>query len=1017
MATVLFADLVGSTQLGEQDPERTRLLLDRFYEAMAEEVRLAGGTLEKFAGDAVMAAFGAPAALEDHAERALHAALAMRHRLAEVFDRNVELRIGVNTGDVVVDPTAHSSFVTGDAVNVCARLEQLAAPGEILVGERTAAAARGAFEFGDPRMVDAKGKSEPVACRTLLRSVAATRPRGRFERPFVGRTRELGTLIDLYGRAVAESEPHLALVVGDAGIGKSRLLRELWDALSAQREGPVLRIGRCLSYGSGITYWPVREILQAQLGLPDDADAALVTDRLGDRAILGVALGLDMAGGLHPLAARDRLRDAWVALLDEAVAEHPLVLVIEDVHWAEPPLLELLERTVREVRGPMLVVATARPDVAWTGGRRNVTTLELQPLARNDAFRLVAELPMSLHAFLLDRAEGNPFFVEELTESLIDRGVLTPRNGRWAAAELPGRIATPDSVRGVLAARIDLLPAREKSALQAAAVIGRAFWEGPVRELIGDDADFALLEERDFIRRSAESRLQGEREHTIKHALTREAAYAGIPKAQRARLHAAFAEWIERRRERVDELASLLAHHYTEAVRPEDVDLAWAGDAEELARLRGKALEWLQRAAQRAVQRYELADAFELLERAMPFATRAEERLAVHRATARAHAFNFAGEPFWRSMQAAIAETDDPVVESELYAEIAFESALRSGIWQQMPDRSTVDTWVDRALANAPPDSRAQAMALIARSRWDPRAGAEAAIEASRIAELLGDAALRSAAWDARGIVAFAAGEFDHGRAWAERRFELLDEISDPDVRADIHAAPISGCIWTGRFREARRLAQAHDEIVQSLTPHHRLHGVSITLEVEELLGRWDIVRSLQERTESAVMENVATPCVRNPRVLLVTALANELEGRSDEARRLEQGALSMWMDGYGLTLDTPRLRLALARDDLGEAERLLGLPDTAHGWHRGWFVFANIAARLDALAALDRRNELEKETPRYMRRANYLRPFALRALGRVRADDDLIREALDEFEDIRLASFATETRALLTER
>ena len=1017
VATVLFADLVGSTQLGEQDPERTRLLLDRFYEAMAEEVRLAGGTLEKFAGDAVMAAFGAPAALEDHAERALHAALAMRHRLAELYGGNVELRIGVNTGDVVVDATAHSSFVTGDAVNVCARLEQHASPGEILVGDRTAAAARGAFEFGDLQTVDAKGKAEPVACRMLLRSVAATRPRGRFERPFVGRTRELGTLIDLYGRAVAASEPHLAFVVGDAGVGKSRLLRELWDALSAQREAPGLRIGRCLSYGSGITYWPVREILQAQLGLPDEADAALVTDRLGEHAILGVALGLDVAGGLHPLAARDRLRDAWVALLDEAVAEHPLVLVVEDVHWAEPPLLELLERTVRDVRGPMLVVATARPDVAWTGGRRNVTTLELQPLARHDTLRLVAELPESVHAFLLDRAEGNPFFVEELTESLIDRGVLTPRNGGWAAVEVPERVATPDSVRGVLAARIDLLPAREKSALQAAAVIGRAFWEGPVRELIGDDADFALLEERDFIRRSAESRLQGEREHTIKHALTREAAYSGIPKAQRARLHAAFAEWIERRRERVDELASLLAHHYAEAVRPDDADLAWAGDEEELARLRGKALEWLQRAAERAIQRYELTDAFELLERATPLADRPEERLAVHRATARAHAFNFAGEPFWRSMQAAIAETDDPRVQSELYAEIAFESALRSGIWQQMPERSTVDTWVDHALASSPPDGRARAMALIARARWNPLAGADAAIEASRIAELLGDAALRSAAWDARGIVAFASGEFDHGRAWAERRFELLDEISDPDVRADIHAAPISGCIWTGRFREARRLAQAHDEIVQSLTPHHRLHGVSITLEVEELLGRWDIVRSLQERTESAVDENLATPCVRNPRVLLVTALANELEGRSDEARRLEDGALAMWMDGYGLTLDTPRLRLALTRGDLGEAERLLALPDTAHGWHRGWFIFANVAARLDALAALDRRDELEKETPRYVRRANYLRPFARRALGRVRADDGLLKEALDEFERFRLASFAAETRALLAQR
>jgi hypothetical protein len=592
--------------------------------------------------------------------------------------------------------------------------------------------------------------------------------------------------------------------------------------------------------------------------------------------------------------------------------------------------------------------------------------------------------------------------------------VLTAHGGRWQAVDLPERVATPDSVRGVLAARIDLLPAREKAALQAAAVIGRAFWEGPVRELIEDDADFALLEERDFIRRSPGSRLQGEREHTIKHALTREAAYAGIPKARRARLHAAFAEWIERRQEGRDELASLLAHHYAEAVRPEDADLAWADDEEELARLRSQAVEWLQRAAERAMQRYELDDAFELLARAMPLAAEREERLALHRTTARAHALNFAGEPFWRSMQAAIAETDDPVVQSELYAEIAYESALRSGIWQQMPERTTVDDWIDRALENARPDSSSLAMALTARARWAPQAGADAAIEASRIAEQLGDAELRSAAWDARGIVAFVAGEFDHGRAWAERRFELLDEISDPDVRADIHSAPISGCIWSGRFGEARRLADAHDEITQSLTPHHRLHGVAIKVEVEELLGRWDVVRSLQARTETAVEENGATPCVRNPRTLLVTALAHQLDGRADEARRLEEQALGMWMEGYGSTLDTPRLRLALARGEPAEVERLLGLPDTTHGWHRGWFIFANPAARLDALAALDRRDELEREAPRHLRRANYLRPFALRALGLVRADDGLLWEALAEFERYRLDGFAAETRTLL---
>ncbi len=1008
VATVLFADLVGSTGLGEDDPERTRALLDRFFAAMAAEVERHGGTVEKFAGDAVMAAFGAPAALEDHAERALAAALAMRARLPELSPA-LELRIGVNTGEVVVDERAHSSFVTGDAVNVCARLEQNAQPGEILVGERTVQAARGAFDFGPAAEIEAKGKSEPVPCRRLGAAIAMTRPRGRFRRPFVGRARELDLLVESYERAVREGRPQLALVLGDAGVGKSRLAAELGDLLAQRPERPALRVGRCLSYGSAITYWPVREVLQEQLGLGEGASGDEIAARLGQRAILGLALGLDVGGDLHPLAARDRFHDAWIDLLDEAVAEAPLALLVEDMHWAEEPLLALLERTVREVHGPLLVVATARPDLTWSGGR-SVTSVELEPLGGESAAELVADLPSTIRTFLIERAEGNPFFVEELIESLVDTGVLRRDGERWEAIELPDRVATPDSVRGVLAARIDLLPAREKAALQAAAVIGRTFWEGAVRELIADDADFALLQEREFVRHSRDSRIEDEREHTIKHALTVEAAYSGIPRARRAHLHAAFADWVLSRPHRIGAVSALVAHHYAEAVRPEDVDLAWTGRDEELADYRAKAFEWLRRAAERATRRYELADALSLLERALPLARTTEERVGVLRETGRVHALNFAGEPFWLAMQAAIDETDDDRVRGELYAEIAYESALRSGIWKEMPRAETVDDWVARALASTPPNSRPRAMALIARSRWRPQAGPEAAIEASRIAEQLDDAALRSAAWDARGIVAFVAGEYDHGRAWSERRFELLDQISDPDIRADIHSAPISGCIWSGRFGEARRLARAHDAIAAKLTPHHRLHGVAIELEVEELLGRWDVVGALQERLEHAVEENLETPCVRNPRSLLLCAVARELDGAAAAARALEERAQELWMEGYGTTLDTPRVRLALARGDLDEVERLLSLPDTRHGWHRGWFVFANVSARLDAFAALDSAEDVEREAVPHLRRRNYLRPFALRALGRVRRDDAFVARAREEFRSFGLEREAAST-------
>ncbi|MGH3032452.1 MAG: adenylate/guanylate cyclase domain-containing protein, partial [Gaiellaceae bacterium] len=304
LATVLFADLVGSTQLADgQDPERTRVLLDRFYEVMAAEVEAAGGTVEKFAGDAVMAAFGAPTAYEDHAERALHAALSMRRRLEELFGDELALRIGVNTGEVVVGRAREGgSFVTGDAVNVAARLEQAAAQGEILVGERTAAVARGAFEFAEPLRVEAKGKPGGVAARRLVRALSLMRPRGvgGLRRAFVGRESELDLLRATYGRAVAQGRPHLVTIMGEAGVGKTRLVREFWERLGDESPQPVRRTGRCLPYGRGITYWPLGEILKEHLGLLESDPADTVRARLGEREILGLALGLDIATGLHP---------------------------------------------------------------------------------------------------------------------------------------------------------------------------------------------------------------------------------------------------------------------------------------------------------------------------------------------------------------------------------------------------------------------------------------------------------------------------------------------------------------------------------------------------------------------------------------------------------------------------------------------------------------------------------------------------------------------------------------------
>jgi hypothetical protein len=282
------------------------------------------------------------------------------------------------------------------------------------------------------------------------------------------------------------------------------------------------------------------------------------------------------------------------------------------------------------------------------------------------------------------------------------------------------------------------------------------------------------------------------------------------------------------------------------------------------------------------------------------------------------------------------------------------------------------------------------------------------------LAERLGDPELRSMAWGARGIVSFAHGEFDHGRAWAERRFELLDELTDPDLRADIYASPISGCLWSGRFREARRLGRVNDELNRELTPHHRVHGVAILGEIEELLGQWERVHELQERTATIVGTNLATPCVRNARALLVCALANACLGDDDGARRFEDLARDHWVEGYGPFLDTPRMRLALVRGDLDTVERLLDEPEQSRGWYKGWLSLVTRVARLDALAALGRRDRAEAEASPLLRPGKYPEPFALRALGIVRGDDELIAQADDRFRALKLDWHADQTAQLL---
>jgi DNA-binding SARP family transcriptional activator len=1035
IVTVVFTDVADSTALAaELDPERLRRVMTRYFETVSEVFARHGGSVEKFIGDAVMAVFGIPTVHEDDALRALRAVLELRDDVAALNDElardwgvRIGARTGVNTGEVVSgDPSSGQTLVTGEPVNLAARLEQAAPPGGVLVGERTAAAARGAFEFGPPTSQAAKGKADGVVGRRLLRALSFERPRGVAgrEAPFVGREPELELLEAAYQRSVLARELHLVTVLGDAGIGKTRLAAELHDRMRAGSPEPVFRTGRCLSYGRGVTYWPLGEILKEHLGLLESDPEESVRERLGGRDILALTLGLESSVDLHPLVARERLHDAWVELFEEFVAERPAVVLVEDLHWAEEALLDLLERLLREVRGPLLLVTTARPELlgrrpAWGGGHRNATTLSLEPLGSEEAATMLAgvlgvELPIALRDTFLERAEGNPFFLEELLASLVDRGVLERSQTGWAVRQPDADVAVPDSVHAVLAARIDLLEPVEKAALQAAAVIGRVFWAGPVSELLGGaEPDFRVLEERDFVRRLPRAGIAGEREFSFKHMLTREVAYASLPRATRARLHAGFATWLEQFGEGRDEHAPLLGHHYAEAVRPDHVDLAWGDDPGEAERLQAKAVAWLRRAAALAFARYALDEEVGLLRRAVELEPDPDERARLYLLIGRTHARRYDQPAFQEAMLAAIDSEPRKETAAELYSELAFQTAFR---WGHAEDAKLVEGWIENALTHAAPASGARASALIARSYSRPEAAVAAAAEANEIAQRLPDVELRSYALRAEVDAALAEGRYDEARALAERRMALLDEISDPDHVADVYWSGIPGYVAEGFFEEARRYAALHDDATNELTPHHRLHGVAFLLEVEELAAGWDTIRDLTSRVEAAVGENVATPCVHNPRSLLVSALAHACLGDEQEAARLKELADSLGTEEYGRVFDT-RIRLALLRDELDTVERLLRDSERPRKSLIRSTKFAPVAARLDALAALGDRKRLDVEAEQLLRPGTYLEPFALRALGSVREDAALTDDAVAKFEAMGLDWYADQTRALTQQK
>jgi class 3 adenylate cyclase/tetratricopeptide (TPR) repeat protein/Arc/MetJ family transcription regulator len=562
LATVLFVDLVDSTSLvTASDPEIVRRRVTQYFDSASRSIEQYGGTVEKFVGDAVMAAFGVPQAHEDDAERAVRAAFAV---LDAVHELGLEARIGIESGEVVVDD-GDSTFATGEAVNLAARLQQAGSPGEIVLGPGARRLTVTQVEVEDRGPVQVRGR-EPV---WSWRAVGVLEGRERRAKvPFIGREAELDLLRNIYERSVRERRTHLVTVFGDPGIGKSRFLTEFTGGV----ERATVLTGRALPYGEGVSYWPIASMVKESAGITDDDPAAEAFEKLrlsceSDAVadLLSVALGL--LGAAENAGAGEEIKWAALRWAEQLATTQPLVLVFEDVQWADERMLDVIEHLAHSLKSaPLLVVCLARQELldsrpSWGGGNPRATGVELASLTNEEAWALAdALLPRDgasaeVRRALLERAEGNPLFLEETALMLLE-----------ADAECDDLDGIPDTVQAMIAARIDLLEPEQKRVLQRAAVIGRVFWRGALERLAPDLDVGPLLDsllQRDLIAPEDRSTISGDRAYQFRHLLIHDVAYGGMTKVERAENHQIFAAWLGERAP--DELVEIRAHHFDRA--------------------------------------------------------------------------------------------------------------------------------------------------------------------------------------------------------------------------------------------------------------------------------------------------------------------------------------------------------------------------------------------------------------------------------------------------------------------
>jgi class 3 adenylate cyclase len=1041
---VLFADVTGSTELGERlDAERLREVMDAFFAAMREEIEAEGGTVEKFIGDAVMAAFGVPAAHEDDPARAIRAARRMRRRLGRLnqdlsSSHGVELsmRIGVNTGEVlaVTAPKAGEAMVTGDAVNAAARLEQAAEPGQVLVGERTARAARG-VRFREHGPLELKGKSEPSLAFLLVEEEEEETAPAEPERgipgiraPLVGRDAELDLLSTLYDRVASEARPHLVTIYGDPGVGKSRLTAEFVTRVEAQQPPATVVRGRCLPYGEGVTYWPLAEILKGLAGVLDTDPPDLALTKIGKlgrelltpdlapdppraTAALAFTVGIDDPSisfrDLPPREVRSETHSAWRSFFSALSKERPLVAIVEDIHWAGSAMLELLDDLAEHVEGPMMFVCPSRPELTdrqpeWGGGKRNFSSVSLLPLSAAESERLVGllvaveDLPEQLRRRILDRAEGNPFFLEEIIRQLVDEGRLVPENGRWRVTGEVVDIAIPDTIQAVLAARIDLLEQEDKRTLQFAAVVGRVFWPGPVEVLLGrtegleDTLD--RLERKELVLSRLSSSMAGQREYLFKHVLTRDVAFESIPRRERASAHRSLARWIEETvGERKHEFVELLAYHFVEAHRlalegPRILESrrgAGESTVDVVEELRGKAFEYLLLASEDAAWKSDLKKAIPLAEQAVSVASGDLERAVALGALGTVLNFDYQGDLAWKHLTEAVelrlsAAPEDRRAIADLCGR-ATEIPLRwAGTMTKTPDEADVRKYVELGLAHAGEGDSEELARLLTVRAFTPWSAArhrqvaeeeahQALADGERAAEMalrLGRPALASGALDAVAGTYTSQGLSGPALQVTERRLELLPRLeNDPSEVGDTHAMLGWHHLYIGRYRDSLAAASEGFERTRQYATSAGLHCLTWRTIARFRLADWDGFFADFARIQEILGDRSADPPLFAALPFAAAAVVHEVQGNRVAGDRFLSilrvlDERETWTSGSARDAWVALVRMR--RGELEEARARLWNPQLEH-WKQPLPLI--MEARCDVLAEA----EAWDEVPRFL--------------------------------------------------